>query len=96
MAKTASDVLAVLLLMRECGMSEYLRVVPLFETLDDLTGAPGTMKTLFQNSWYLGLINGVQECMIGEPDGGGGVVGCWDLERLVGFWSGLVGFWRVL
>ena len=66
MAKTASDVLSVLLLMRECGMSEFLRVVPLFETLDDLTAAPATMRTLFENKWYLGLINGDQECMIGE------------------------------
>lgn len=46
--------------MRPC-----LRVVPLFETLDDLTNAPGTMTTLLSNDWYRSHINGVQECMIG-------------------------------
>jgi phosphoenolpyruvate carboxylase len=66
MAKTSSDVLAVLLLMRECGMKAPLRVVPLFETLDDLTAAPATMRTLFEDEWYLNLIEGTQECMIGE------------------------------
>jgi phosphoenolpyruvate carboxylase len=70
MAKTSSDVLAVLLLMRECGMREPLRVVPLFETLDDLTAAPATMRTLFEDEWYLNLIEGTQECMIGEGVGG--------------------------
>jgi hypothetical protein len=43
-----------------------LRVVPLFETLDDLENAPSTMTTLFSSEWYLAHINGLQECMIGE------------------------------
>ena len=66
MARTASDVLAVVLLQRECGVKDILRVAPLFETLDDLTNAPGTIKTLFSNEWYLKHIKGSQECMIGE------------------------------
>jgi len=60
MAKTASDVLAVVLLQRECGVRDLLRVVPLFETLDDLHNAPDTMRTLFQSDWYLQHIKGMQ------------------------------------
>jgi hypothetical protein len=66
MAKTASDVLAVVLLQRECGVREKLRVVPLFETLDDLNNAPHTMKTLFASEWYLNHINGMQVRGFGE------------------------------
>lgn len=70
MARTASDVLAVVLMMRECGVRDYMRVVPLFETLDDLTNAPATMRTLLGSEWYLQHIitchGGVQECMIGK------------------------------
>ena len=47
-------------------------MAPLFETLDDLTNAPGTMTTLLGNEWYLKHINGKQECMIGEEGGRGG------------------------
>ena len=47
-------------------LQDILRVAPLFETLDDLTNAPGTIKTLFSNEWYLKHIKGSQECMIGE------------------------------
>ena len=46
-------------------------MAPLFETLDDLTNAPGTMTTLLSNAWYLKHINGMQECMIGETCCGG-------------------------
>lgn len=45
-------------------------VVPLFETLDDLTNAPKTMDTLLSSEWYRTHIQahhgGVQEVMIGE------------------------------
>lgn len=40
MASKPSDVLSVILLLRESGMKFPMRVVPLFETLDDLRGAP--------------------------------------------------------
>ncbi|MDX1459338.1 MAG: phosphoenolpyruvate carboxylase, partial [Marinobacter sp.] len=40
MASKPSDVLHVILLLREAGMKFPARVVPLFETLDDLSGAP--------------------------------------------------------
>ncbi|KAI8473664.1 MAG: PEPCase 1 [Monoraphidium minutum] len=81
MAKTASDVLAVVLLQRECGVRQSLRVVPLFETLDDLHNAPHTMRTLFSSEWYLKHINGHQECMIGYSDSGK------DAGRLAAAWS---------
>jgi hypothetical protein len=49
-------------------------VVPLFETLDDLTNAPETMDTLLSSEWYRNHIQvqhgGVQEVMIGEWGGG--------------------------
>lgn len=48
------------------GLRPALRVVPLFETLEDLNNAPATMTTLLSNEWYRSHIKGLQECMIGE------------------------------
>ena len=70
MAQTASDVLTVVLLQRELGVKQLLRVVPLFETLEDLNNAPSTMDQLFSNDWYRTHIGGAQECMIGYSDSG--------------------------
>jgi phosphoenolpyruvate carboxylase len=81
MARTASDVLAVVLLQRECGVKDILRVAPLFETLDDLTNAPATMTTLLSNDWYRSHIKGMQECMIGYSDSGK------DAGRLSAAWA---------
>ncbi|GIL79818.1 hypothetical protein Vretifemale_9097 [Volvox reticuliferus] len=81
MAKTASDVLAVVLLQRETGVRPALRVVPLFETLEDLNNAPDTMTTLFSNDWYRSHINGLHECMIGYSDSGK------DAGRLAAAWA---------
>ena len=81
MARTASDVLAVVLLQRECGVRSYLRVAPLFETLDDLHNAPETLRTLFAADWYLKHIDGTQECMIGYSDSGK------DAGRLAAAWA---------
>ena len=68
-AQTASDVLAVMLLQKQFGMeagkNNMLRVVPLFETLDDLTNASSVMNTLFSVPLYIGAINGKQEVMVG-------------------------------
>ena len=52
MAHAPSDVLAVILLLRECGMSEPLPIVPLFETLDDLDSAAATLDALLALPWY--------------------------------------------
>jgi hypothetical protein len=67
-----------------------LRVVPLFETLDDLVYAETAMRQLFSNEWYLNLIAGKQECMIGYSDSGkdaGRLAAAWGLyevqEKLV-------------
>ena len=68
-AQTASDVLAVMLLQRQYGMTakngNMMRVVPLFETLDDLTNAPRRLETLFSVPSYVGAIKGKQEVMVG-------------------------------
>ncbi|MEM7194978.1 MAG: phosphoenolpyruvate carboxylase, partial [Pseudomonadota bacterium] len=68
MASQPSDILAVELLQRECRVKTPLRVVPLFERLDHLQGAPECMRRLFETSWYRQRINGKQEVMIGYSD----------------------------
>ncbi|RZF56694.1 phosphoenolpyruvate carboxylase [Acinetobacter halotolerans] len=68
MAEYPSDVLAVLLLQKEAGIQQALRVVPLFETLKDLDGAAKTMNTLFTMDWYKQHIQGKHEVMIGYSD----------------------------
>lgn len=68
MAEYPSDVLAVLLLQKEAGIEQALRVVPLFETLKDLDGAAATMSTLFNMHWYKQHIQGKHEVMIGYSD----------------------------
>jgi phosphoenolpyruvate carboxylase len=81
MARSASDVLAVVLLQRECGVTSMMRVAPLFETLDDLDNSTATMKALLGNEWYLSHIKGVQEVMIGYSDSGK------DAGRLAAAWG---------
>lgn len=68
MATHPSDVLAVLLLQKEAGMKQFMRVVPLFETLDDLIGAPETLEQLLSVQHYRDIIDGKQEVMIGYSD----------------------------
>lgn len=68
MAKTASDVLAVHLLLKESGVPYHLPVVPLFETLDDLRASEQVMSELFNIGWYRGVINNKQMVMIGYSD----------------------------
>ena len=80
-ATHASDVLAVLLLQRDAGVKKPLRVVPLFETLDDLNGATNTVKTLFSLPVYMGSIDGKQEIMIGYSDSAK------DAGRLAASWA---------
>ncbi|WKT00613.1 phosphoenolpyruvate carboxylase [Gallibacterium salpingitidis] len=68
MARTASDVLAVHLLLKEAGIKYALPVVPLFETLDDLDRSHSVMQQLFDIGWYRGIINNKQMIMIGYSD----------------------------
>nr|CAA09588.1 phosphoenolpyruvate-carboxylase [Vicia faba] len=70
MATAPSDVLAVELLQRECKIKNPLRVVPLFEKLDDLEAAPAALARLFSIDWYRNRIDGKQEVMIGYSDSG--------------------------
>lgn len=71
-ARSASDVLAVMLLQKQYGMTansgKMMRVVPLFETLVDLTNAPQVMETLFSLPNYLGMTRNKHEVMIGYSD----------------------------
>jgi phosphoenolpyruvate carboxylase len=70
MAARPSDILVVELLQKEAGVQQHLRVVPLFETLDDLNGAEACMEHLVQIPWYREHIAGHQEVMIGYSDSG--------------------------
>jgi phosphoenolpyruvate carboxylase len=82
--QTASDVLAVMLLQKQMGMTaktgNMMRVVPLFETLNDLTNAPEKLEELFSVSAYVGAIKGKQEVMVGYSDSAkdaGRMAACW-------------------
>ncbi|MBT1451089.1 phosphoenolpyruvate carboxylase [Glaciecola sp. XM2] len=68
MASEPSDVLAVQLLLKECGVDWPMPVAPLFETLDDLNHSPKVMHDLLNIDWYRGYINGRQYVMIGYSD----------------------------
>ena len=68
MTSSASDILSVALLQKEARIKNKLRIVPLFETLDDLINAKSIMKSLFSLTWYRKSINFKQEIMIGYSD----------------------------
>ncbi len=68
MTTSGSDILSVSFLQKEAKIKDKLRVVPLFETLDDLVNAKLVMENLFSKKWYRKLINNKQEVMIGYSD----------------------------
>ena len=68
MTTSASDILTVSFLQKEARIKDKLRVVPLFETLDDLINAKLIMLNLFSQKWYRKLIKNNQEVMIGYSD----------------------------
>ena len=68
MTTSASDILSISFLQKEAKIKEQLRVVPLFETLDDLINAKSIMESLFSKAWYRKLIKNKQEVMIGYSD----------------------------
>ena len=84
MASRASDVLAVELLQRACGMPTPLRVVPLFETSRDLQNAGAIIDTLLAIPDYRARIQHRQEVMVGYSDSAkdvGRFAAGWDLHR---------------
>jgi phosphoenolpyruvate carboxylase len=97
MAEQPSDVLCALYLLRRAGVGRdglpALPIVPLFETVDDLTRAEATMNTLYTDPGYASHLNGCerrQEIMLGYSDSakdGGFVSAQWELyaaqERLM-------------
>ena len=68
MTSSSSDILSVYFLQMQAQTKNLLRVVPLFETLEDLKNANGVMKNLFKLPWYRKIINSKQEVMIGYSD----------------------------
>lgn len=84
MASKPSDVLIVALLQKATGVREPLRVVPLFETIDDLRGAGDTMRALLAIESYRERIAGRQEVMIGYSDSSkdsGRFTAAWELFK---------------
>jgi phosphoenolpyruvate carboxylase len=85
LARSASDVLAVEFLKRQYGISNhYLRVVPLFEKIADLSNAPSVMQQLLNLNWYKESIDQQVEVMIGYSDSskdGGILTAAWQLYQ---------------
>ena len=84
MCRQASDVLLVLLLQREAGVTQPLVPVPLFETLDDLKRAPQVVESLLENTTYRGVIGKTLQVMLGYSDSAkdcGRLASAWALYR---------------
>jgi phosphoenolpyruvate carboxylase len=87
MAQGPSDVLAVELLQRIARVRQPLRVVPLFETVADLSSAGQTIRTLLLIPGYreeIFELHGRQEVMIGYSDSakdGGRLAAAWELYQ---------------
>jgi phosphoenolpyruvate carboxylase len=96
MTTSADDLLRVLLLAREAGLLDLaeekphssIDVVPLFETLDDLSNAPSIMQSLLEDDAYrrqLAARGDLQEVMIGYSDSNkdaGILASTWALYRV--------------
>src|SRR5439155_7172345 len=88
-----SDVLEVLLLMKETGLAAVgggepaLGITPLFESGDSLAGAAATMRTLLAEPVYRRAVaarGGAQEVMVGYSDSNkdvGYVASAWAIHR---------------
>ncbi|MGK2859411.1 MAG: phosphoenolpyruvate carboxylase [Thermoanaerobaculia bacterium] len=86
MTRGASDVLEVLLLARDAGVSGSIDIVPLFETIADLGAAPSILERLFAQPAYrehLAARGNAQQVMIGYSDSnkdGGLLTSAWRLH----------------
>ncbi len=87
MTKGPSDVLSALLLASDAGCAPCLDIVPLFETVADLTAAPQTLEALLQNPAYVRHLEKRgrrQQVMIGYSDSnkdGGYLAANWELYQ---------------
>jgi phosphoenolpyruvate carboxylase len=93
MTRSASDLLAPLLLAKEAGLfrldeaTASIGMAPLFETIEDLRGAPAIMSSLFEIPIYrewLTREGNLQEVMIGYSDSskdGGILTSSWELYK---------------
>lgn len=85
MAHVASHVLEVLVLAHQAGLTEHLRIAPLFETVEDLKHCESVMSSLFDLPIYRNLLKSrrnVQEIMLGYSDSakdGGILAAHWQL-----------------
>ena len=85
MTTEVSNMLEVLLFVRDAGLMGQIEVVPLFETIEDLRAAPQIMTKLFQNAAYhqhLTIRENHQQIMIGYSDSnkdGGYLIANWML-----------------
>jgi phosphoenolpyruvate carboxylase len=84
MTRQASDILAVHVLQRAAGVAEPLRVVPLFETADDLRRAPDVVARVLDVDAYRNAIADRQEVMVGYSDSSkdiGRLGAAWELYK---------------
>jgi len=96
MTQSAGDLLRVLILAREAGLVDLavepprsaIDVVPLFETLEDLSNAPQIMRSMLEDDAYrrqLAARGDLQEVMIGYSDSNkdaGILASSWALYRV--------------
>src|SRR5262245_41553405 len=81
MTRQASDILAVQLLQKAAGVVQPLRIVPLFETADDLRRAAEVVGRVLEIPAYRESIPNRQEVMVGYSDSSK------DIGRLSAAWE---------
>jgi phosphoenolpyruvate carboxylase len=84
MTHHASDILAVQLLQRAMAIKQPLRIVPLFETADDLRRAPEIVARVLEVPAYRTTIGNKQEVMVGYSDSSkdvGRLSAAWELYK---------------
>src|SRR4030095_11268526 len=84
MPRQGSDILAVQLLQRATGVEQPLRIVPLFETADDLRRAPEVVAHVLEVPEYRKTIGNRQEVMVGYSDSSkdvGRLSAAWELYK---------------